>query len=380
MATFPKAHDPWAPDGEPQGESRQPAGDNLVPMRSSPVVLPDDVSAADWAEERDRVQNPRIRAFLRAIRLLEAVRDSNYAILHCSPYRLEQVWRQVGRVAELIRNDIKPSLEGDSRIPALEMARRRAEIALNITATTVLAELDRFPAKLAADQMLAVRKLLCVSTGKLHAFLQDTFCQIMAADPRSRHDADYYLSKRFPRDIEEAEWLHTTVERLESYLDRIGRGRFRRLVSLESMLARERALPDSGLWQEVLVLLEEFQNVLTPLIKEVLSLRGIRFDEMEALDRYAFEIPAKCQMLSELYRTAQQVTDEIMLRALEDGGGTSRAVRELTTSHAVLARRMAELLRDLNQTFQDLMAFVPLWVDNIELRRALLLRRDTRRR
>ena len=29
-----------------------------------------------------------------------------------------------------------------------------------------------------------------------------------------------------------------------------------------------------------------------------------------------------------------------------------------------------------NLTFQDLMSFVPLWVDNIELRRALLLRRS----
>ena len=48
--------------------------------------------------------------------------------------------------------------------------------------------------------------------------MQDTFCEIIAADPRSLHDSDYFMSKRFPRDIEEAEWLHASVARLGAFL------------------------------------------------------------------------------------------------------------------------------------------------------------------
>jgi hypothetical protein len=36
---------------------------------------------------------------------------------------------------------------------------------------------------------------------------------------------------------------------------------------------------------------------------------------------------------------------------------------------------MADLLVELDRSFRDLMAFVPLWLENIELRRALLLTR-----
>jgi len=37
---------------------------------------------------------------------------------------------------------------------------------------------------------------------------------------------------------------------------------------------------------------------------------------------------------------------------------------------------MASLLDELDRSLQDLMTFVPIWLDNIEKRRALLLRRS----
>ena len=93
-------------------------------------------------------------------------------------------------------------------------------------------DLERFPAEDAVGSLTEERKLLCVSIGKLNGFLQDTLGELVAADPRSMHDADYFLSRKFPRDIEEAEWLYASVQDLRSYLRDIERVRYRRLTEV----------------------------------------------------------------------------------------------------------------------------------------------------
>lgn len=191
----------------------------LIRVADQHIELPPGVTVAEWAIERVRWQNPRIRAFLGCIRLLDGVLESNYAILHCSPERLLEIWRKVREVSQVIRGQLMPLVRAESRIPKLEDARSRVELAADMLSRTVLADLDRFPERLPEGRMLEVRKLLCVSIGQMHAFLTDSFGRIVAGDPRSLHDADYYLSRRFPRDIEEAEWLHFSVTRVRQFLE-----------------------------------------------------------------------------------------------------------------------------------------------------------------
>ncbi|HBL25779.1 MAG TPA: hypothetical protein DD490_02980, partial [Acidobacteria bacterium] len=45
--------------------------------------------------------------------------------------------------------------------------------------------------------------------------------------------------------------------------------------------------------------------------------------------------------------------------------------------HAVLGRRLVHLIQDVERLLQDLVAFVPLWLEAVEKRRALLLKRST---
>jgi hypothetical protein len=56
-------------------------------------------------------------------------------------------------------------------------------------------------------ELKAVRELLCVSVGKIYTFLLDSLGDLLANDPRSQHDVDYFLSKSFAKDIEESEFL-----------------------------------------------------------------------------------------------------------------------------------------------------------------------------
>ncbi len=75
----------------------------------------------------------------------------------------------------------------------------------------MIADIERYPDLPNSAQLPEVRKLLCVSIGKIHPFLRNTLGEILANDPRSRHDADYFLSRRFAKDIEESEWLYSSV-------------------------------------------------------------------------------------------------------------------------------------------------------------------------
>jgi len=241
------------------------------------VALPEGVTVLDWALERISYQNPRIRAFLGSIRLIQGVLESNYSLLHCSPERLHDIWRKVQKISLLIRTDIAPLLAAPSCIPRLEEARRGAELSLEMVDRHVLHPLDRFPAEVPPDQLLDLRKLLCVTIGQLHSFLQDTFGELMAGDPRSLHDADYFLSKRFPQDIEEAEWLHASVDRLQDYLERLEPARSRYLAALAERLQARPEVPRGRLWEDTMVLLDVLVAGLAPKLKEVLALRGVRF-------------------------------------------------------------------------------------------------------
>ncbi len=329
------------------------------------VPLPDEVELAEWSLEKVRWQNPRIRALLGSVRLIEEVMDSNFAILHCSPERLRKIRLQVARVSSLIRGDIAPLLAAPSKIPRLESALRSAEDALRHLDQTALAEVERLATSPEELEPVETRKLLCVAIGKIHSFLQDTFGQIMEADPRSLYDADYFLSQRFPRDIEEAEWLYTTVDRLQTQLKTLGPASAERLLAFSDALVRDRRIHDEdGAWEEVASVLQSMRVELLPLLKEVLALKGIRFDEMEMLDRHAEEIPTRCVLAAELHALGVRVEGQSV--AVDDG---------LAASREALSERLALLLEQLGRSLQDLLAFIPLWLKNISLRRALMLER-----
>ncbi|MDP9122191.1 MAG: hypothetical protein M3O15_12650 [Acidobacteriota bacterium] len=349
----------------------------MIQVGNHQIPLPEEVTLTDWGLERVHWQNPRIRAFLGCIRLLEGVLESNYSILHCSPERLLDIWGKVRQVSQLIRNQIGPLLRGHSKIPALEEARLSAELSLGLLAGHVLDNLDRFPAEVPRERLGEVRKLLCVSIGQLHAFLQDTFGEFMACDPRSQHDSDYFLSRRFPQDIDEAEWLHATVNRLRDYLERLDRVRPVHLAGLAERMRQEETVPAPQAWEGTAVFLDVLLNGLTPKLREVLALRGVRFHEMEILDRYAIEIPIQCRRLLEVHAASLDT-----IEASKAVVGTSEAerlqgVRHLLACHATASRRMVTLISDIDQGLKDLVAFLPLWMQGIEKRRALLLRRGT---
>ena len=118
---------------EPNRRESEPSG----------LTLPEGVTPADWALERTRWQNPRIRAFLGCIHHLEGVLESNYAILHCSPDRLLEIWSKVRHVSELIRKRLAPLLKAPSKIPQIEAARQSAEMSLELLSSNVFACLCR---------------------------------------------------------------------------------------------------------------------------------------------------------------------------------------------------------------------------------------------
>ena len=65
---------------------------------------------------------------------------------------------------------------------------------------------------------------------------------------------------------------------------------------------------------------------------------------------------------------------------LKATAGVSREEREMAVSvildcHAVFARRIHRLLDNLHRSLRDLWMFVPFWLEAIEKRRALLLKR-----
>jgi hypothetical protein len=134
-------------------------------------------------------------------------------------------------------------------------------------------------------------------------------------------------------------------------------------------------LPTRQTWENTAVLLEVLINGMTPKLKEVLALRGVRFHEMESLDRYAADIPVYCRLLIELYDTGMSSVAAMRETQPETEAERTQNVRDLLACHAAISHRIVGMLTRVDKSLQDLAAFLPLWLQAIERRRALLLRR-----
>jgi hypothetical protein len=241
---------------------------------------------------------------------------------------------------------------------------------LNHIDQTLLHQLEGFPERVPVRRHDELRRFLCVAIGQIHRFLQDSFGGIVSADPRATHDADYYLSKEFPRDIEEAEWLYDSVHRLEQHLRALDRDRPRLIVDVRNSLQKHSRVPSREAWAETELYLQRLVTELTPRLREVIALRGIRIEELELLDHYSTEIPTICRILAELHESSCEAL----------GGTTSDAPPPTPDDaqppelHRTLSDRMVPQLRSLDDYLRDLGIFVPLWRRDITQRRALLLR------
>lgn len=344
----------------------------LTAVGEPAVHLPRGVAAAEWALERNRFQNARIRTLLGAIGLLERVLDSNAAILSCSPPRAREIWRQLREVAAIIEDRFGPLLRQPSPIPALDEARRAVAVSLKMLQESTLVEIARRPAELPEQPEPEIRKLLCLLMGRLHAFLQESFGALMGADPRSHHDQDYFLSKRFRRDVEEGEWLYQSVGELNRLVQSAARENAAVLEPMVERLSGERWLPGPRSWTAVAACLRRGEAVADKL-GLVLALHGIRFEELELLHEHSRELPLHCRGLEILNQAARQSVAAIKDSAAQSRAGREQAVRALSACHDSFSHEMLAHARKIHEILLDLAAFLPIWLGNIRRRRSMLL-------
>jgi hypothetical protein len=140
-------------------------------------------------------------------------------------------------------------------------------------------------------------------------------------------------------------------------------------------MRRHGSLPARSVWDETSVFLQLLLDDLTPKLKGAVALRGVRFYEMEILDRHSQEIPTLCQTLVELYETGQAAVRALAAQAPENSPtGREQNARDLAACQGAFSRRMADLMSGIDHRLRDLLAFVLAWLESIERRRALLLR------
>jgi hypothetical protein len=350
------------------------SAETAIPESRQPLNLPQGVTEADWQREMGRWQNPRIRALLGCIRVLRDVLESNFAILHCSPTRIREMEATVRKVAAALRGEVSALLDGPSLIPELDASRQAVRANLGHIDQTLLKELDSYPTDLPEEQYDNLRRFLCVAIGEINGFLQDSYGALLASDPRSEHGADYYLSKQFPRDVEEAEWLHDSVVRFESTQKAYESDRENVLVEALRRLSREERIPSRAEWADVGAFLERLVSDFTPKLRDVIALKGIRLEELELLGQYATEIPTVSRIATELFESSLGALSDLEVVMSATSEGDPQESTALKSLHALLCERIHPQLQSLDEYLRDLGIFIPVWLAGISYRRALLLR------
>jgi len=327
----------------------------------------------EWSLEKVQYQNPRIRALLGSVRSLDGVLESNFAILHCSPTRLLEIWDTVRQVRTVLSTEVKRLMEQPSILPDLDTAVQNARSKIAFLDSEVFVHLERFSDRPEETEFDPLRRTLCVAIGKLHGFLVDTLGEILAADPRSSHDIDYFLARRFPRDVEEAEWLLTSVFRLDAELKYIDSERHANLGSMIDEMSQTRRLPEADQWQRLAVYLDALETDFAPKLQGIIGLRGIRIDELDVLQAHASELPESCRLVNELYTLAGDLLEKLEESPDRSYDQVARA-GTIETVELALSVRIVARLRAIEDELRDLAAFIPLWLRSVENRRALMLR------
>ncbi len=337
------------------------------------VTLPEGVTEDQWCTERDRWQNPRLRALLSSLRRLSGVQESNTAILHSSPKRLTAIWSVVRDVVHTIRRDLGPVIEFPSAIPELESAREAVAANFAHLDLALLAQVCDLPEEPPPQQHDDLRRFLCVAVGQLHAFLQDSFGSLMASDPRGRFDADYYLSREFPRDVEESEWLYSSVIAFDDDFRQVENERRRLFPPFMEQVAGYQRIPDPQDWAPIESYLRFLSVEFSGNIRKILSLRAIRLTELDLLTHHANEIPVTCRVMLELYESGRQSINALAFaQAGQEGAGANSPHADVVS--ATVSGRLIQHARGLDDSLRDLGAFIPLWRQGISQRRALAFR------
>jgi len=303
---------------------------------------------------------------------MDGVLESNFSILHSSPARLFEIWDTVRTVSTLVKNNLTPLTEQGSALPELDRAIRNARDKLTDLDGEVFAHLNDFPRRPEERQFDELRRTLCITIGKLHGFLVDTLGEILAADPRSSHDVDYFIARKFPGEVEESEWLQSSVSALDRDLIHLNLRRQADLGSvIDAMEATDR-LPSPEAWQRLVVFLSGLAFDFAPKLKAVAGLRAIRFGELEVLQAHAHDLTETCRVVSELYATSSAVLDT--LEPSVNPNDTQVTHRVAGEVERVLCSGILTGLRGVEDEIRDLTTFIPLWSSSILKRRALMLR------
>jgi hypothetical protein len=276
-----------------------------------------------------------------------------------------------------MQTELAPTLKTLSHIPDLQIARHNAFHAFQVLSSTVLKDIEAYPYRIPEDDLPAIRRLLCLSIGRIYSFLRDSFGEIVAKDPRSLHDSDYYLSRRFHQEIDEAEWLYATVDQLNQYIQGLGRLWDDQFGGLKAKLQDDRMIPSLATWAESAAFLDLLTDGLVNKLREVLALAGIRYDEMEPIDVYSFEIPHNCKALLEVYDLGRLSIDQLKRRETDSLEARQQNIEGLISIHGIVTDKILDLMTRIERALHDLAAYVPLWLDSIEKRRALMLTKSS---
>ena len=135
-------------------------------------------------------------------------------------------------------------------------------------------------------------------------------------------------------------------------------------------------IPPEPEWEQTRKLLDIVLGDLMPKLKEVLSLRSIRVNDMESLEAHASSISTDCRSLMEVYGVGRAVIEQLKGVDAPTLDDREQRVKDLISCHRVVSGRMIELLTRLQASLRDLATHIADSKAGIEKRRALMLAKD----
>lgn len=365
-----------------------------VPLAGGSVALRVPSSLSDSTLFREIASQDVIRKkLLDALEKLERSTGSNRELLLCPRMQLHATSRGFLSISHDLRKFAEDLATFHSSIPELDEARGTAQTLFRGQLEQAISDVESLQQELfesdddlaerylPEDKLVAFRKKLAKSAGRVRTDLQKIFAHLLARDPRNIFRAkgarteQEILFRQFKREVAVTERLYKAVRRLDTYM----RGAIvpsDLLQMVADKIEREGSIaclfdPDYKMFFDALI--EESLEILIPELHDVLNLDGIWYDDFENIESKSRMLSNACLVFKALFAERWGLRQEIEVSSmtfqeLQDTRVESWMRSLLETFNTYRHREIAASVRLLDQVLVDLEGALLQWEQGITRR------------
>jgi hypothetical protein len=332
----------------------------------------------EWDEDRVvmdlRVQNIVLGNYLQASREFENIYANDREILNLDIASLATLMKQLQRICKLVNAsmDVLTQHIRMVYIPELNDVYSLISMQFEAMQKKPIQAFVAYEKPVTIHTEDEVRRITCACMGMVYGILTNHFPAVRAVDPRNKGNHQFYYLEQESTAGEEASRLLEEILKVENAFNEHKSVKIA-LTDTGISIAMEQRLPSEEEWARIRSTMGIVEQELIPLIKNIMLIRSIRYDELVGFNNGLKQIPsfAEIQALQEQIQKTMQIIQNIPPETDDTDVHMAYVNRMRSEICSPLFEKLGGLLVAAGQMIDDMTHYISLWKQGVVQRRCL---------